>query len=99
MSTLQQVHRKSLLITVNAAHRIRKARKSNRGQLLRHELLFVPHSNIFLGIILKSFLNEARADVPKALPPFLYLLIIPDYLHPDRCGTRVVQFKLPSSSF
>ena len=95
---LQQVHRRSFVITTNSVHRIRKARKYNHGLLLRHDLPFVPHSRIILGRIIYFFLNEVRADVTKALPPFLYLLIGPDYIHPSRYGARLIQFKLPSSS-
>ena len=94
---IQEVHGEKISINMNAAHRLRKASKYNHGRLLGHNLLIVRHSRIILGRILESFLNELMADVPKALPPFLYLLVSLDYLHPARCGSRLVQFKLPSS--
>ena len=95
---IQQVHGTSFLITTNVAHRIIKARKSNHILLLRHDLPFAPHSRIILGRVLKKFPNDMRDDIPKALPPFLYLLISTNYLHPDRCGEILIQFKIPSSS-
>ena len=83
---------------MNAAHRIRKTKKSNHGRFLRHELQFVTLSRIILGRIIEIFLIGVRADVPKALHPLLYLLIGPEYLHPGHGRARFIQFKLSSSS-
>ena len=95
---LQQIQRNIFLIRTNAGHGIRKARTSNHGQILRYEFLFVPHSRIILGRVIKSVLHEVGTDILKTLPPFLYLLISPKYLHPARRVARLIQFKLPISS-
>ena len=89
MGIHQQVHGKSFLITKNYAHRIRKASKSNYGQLLRPDLLFVPPSRIILGRFLEVLLHEVGTDISNILPLFLYLLISPSYLHPARRGARL----------
>ena len=79
---------------MNVTHRIRKDRKSNHGGLLRHDLLFVPQYWIILSKIVKGFLNEVRDDTTNTLPPFLYIIISPDYLHPSRLQERLIQSKL-----
>ena len=93
---LQQVHGKSLLITENTTHKIRKTSKPDNGQLLRYDLLFVPHSRIILGRVIKGLLHEVGTDISKMLPTFLYLIISPNYLYPASWGERLIQFKMPS---
>ena len=87
---LHQVHGKSFLITTNTAHIIIKARKYNHGQLLRHDPPFVPHSRIISSRIIEGLLNKVGDDIPKTLPPFLYLLISPNYPHLDHLQENII---------
>ena len=96
MSILQQVHGIFFLITNNATHRIRKARKFSHGGLLGHHFLLVPHARIILGRLVKGLLHEVGTDISQTLPPFLYFLISPKTIYPFPYRTRIIQFKLHS---
>ena len=82
---------------VNSVHRIRKAWKYNHCRLLRHDLLFVPHSGIVMGRIIEGILDEVRSDISKTMPLFLVLLVSSNYLNFTFIQARIDRFKLHSS--
>ena len=96
MRILQQVYGKILLITMNAAHRVMKASKSNQCSLIWHDLTLVPHARVILGGGLKVLINKVVTYTSKTLPPFLYLIIFTSYPYPTCIQASFVQLKLPS---